>query len=457
MTSSIKTFLLLGASGDLSGRLLLPALGQLLDAEPERRSVRLVGAGSEDWDADTWKQRVRTAFESASVSTEALDAVLADTRYLRTDVSDAGQLRTLLEATPAPAALYFALPPAVTVLACTALTEVELPEGTVLALEKPFGTDQQSATDLNHLLTQLVPEGQVHRVDHFLGRSTVLNLLGVRFANRLFEPIWNSTHIERVDVVFDEQLTLENRARYYDSAGALMDMVQSHLLQVLAIATMDPPAAVNEIDLRDAMASVLRATRLWDDDPVTAGRRARYTAGTVEERLVPDYTAEPGVDPDRGTETLAELTVGIDNARWAGVPFRLRSGKALGERRKEVIISFRQPVHVPTGLRGQPASDQLRLRMGPDQISFDMNVNGPADPLVLDRVRLEADLGAGRLPAYGEVLAGVLDGDPLLSVRGDTAEQCWRIVDPVLQAWRAGRTPLETYAAGSDGPEGWAL
>ncbi|WP_375433027.1 glucose-6-phosphate dehydrogenase [uncultured Friedmanniella sp.] len=457
MTSSIKAFLLLGASGDLSGRLLLPALGQLLDAEPERRSVRLVGAGSEDWDADTWKQRVRTAFESASVSTETLDAVLADTRYLRTDVSDAGQLRTLLEATPAPAALYFALPPAVTVLACTALTEVELPEGTVLALEKPFGTDQQSATDLNHLLTQLVPEGQVHRVDHFLGRSTVLNLLGVRFANRLFEPIWNSTHIERVDVVFDEQLTLENRARYYDSAGALMDMIQSHLLQVLAVATMDPPAAVNEIDLRDAMASVLRATRLWDDDPVTAGRRARYTAGTVEERLVPDYTAEPGVDPDRGTETLAELTVGIDNARWAGVPFRLRSGKALGERRKEVIISFRQPVHLPTGLRGQPASDQLRLRMGPDQISFDMNVNGPADPLVLDRVRLEADLGAGRLPAYGEVLAGVLDGDPLLSVRGDTAEQCWRIVDPVLQAWRAGRTPLETYAAGSDGPEGWAL
>ncbi|WP_375426218.1 glucose-6-phosphate dehydrogenase [uncultured Friedmanniella sp.] len=457
MSTPIKTFLLLGASGDLAGRLLLPALGQLLDAEPERRSVVLVGAGSEAWDAGTWEDRVRTSFGSASVSEDTVSSVLAGTRYQQVDVTDPGQLRSLLESAPAPAALYFALPPAVTVKACTALKEVELPEGTALVLEKPFGTDQQSATALNLLLTQLVPESQVHRVDHFLGRSTVLNLLGVRFANRLFEPIWNSEHIERVDIVFDEQLTLENRARYYDSAGALMDMIQSHLLQVLALAAMDPPAAVNEVDLRDSMAQALRACRLWEDDPVHAGRRARYTAGTVEDRTVPDYTAEPGVDPGRGTETLAELTVEVRNSRWAGVPFRLRSGKALGARRKEVTITFKNPVHVPTGLRGRPASDRLRLLMGPDQISFEMNVNGPADPLELDRVTLDADLGAGRLPAYGEVLAGVLDGDPLLSVRGDTAEQCWRIVDPVLQAWREGKTALEEYAAGSDGPAGWAL
>ncbi len=457
VSSPIRTFLLLGASGDLAGRLLLPALGQLLDAEPERRSIVLVGAGSEDWDAATWQDRLQTSFGSASVSQETSSSVLAGTRYQQVDVTDAAQLRSLLESVPAPAALYFALPPAVTVLACTALKDVELPEGTLLVLEKPFGTDQSSAAALNLLLTQLVPEAQVHRVDHFLGRSTVLNLLGVRFANRLFAPIWSSEHIERVDIVFDEQLTLENRARYYDSAGALTDMIQSHLLQVLALAAMDPPAAVNEVDLRDSMAQALRACRLWKDDPVQAGRRARYTAGTIEGRAVPDYTAEPGVDPDRGTETLAELTVEVQNARWAGVPFRLRSGKALGARRKEVTVTFREPVHIPTGLRGEPASDRLRLLMGPDEISLEMNVNGPLDPLELDRVTLAASLGAGRLPAYGEVLAGVLDGDPLLSVRGDTAEQCWRIVDPVLQAWREGSTPLDEYAAGSDGPAGWAL
>jgi glucose-6-phosphate 1-dehydrogenase len=456
MTLPVRTFLLLGASGDLAGRLLLPALGELLDAEPARRDVVLVGAGSEAWDDAVWRDRLTSSFDAASVSAETVTAVLATTRYRQVDVTNADQLRDLLGSCPAPPALYFALPPAVTVQACEALRAVELPEGTVLVLEKPFGTDQHSATDLNRLLTQLVPEAQVHRVDHFLGRATVLNLLGLRFANRLFEPVWNSSHVERVDIVFDEQLALEGRARYYDTAGALMDMIQSHLLQVLALVAMDAPAVVDDVDLRDAKAQVLRACRPWRDDPVAAGRRARYTAGQVADREVPDYAAEPGVDPERGTETLAELVVEVDSWRWAGVPFRLRSGKALGERRKEVVITFKPPQHLPTGLVGTVEPDQLRLLMGPDRISLHLTVNGPGDPLELDHVALEADLGAGRLPAYGEVLAGVLDGDPLLSVRGDTAEQCWRIVDPVLQAWRAGQTPLDTYPAGSDGPAGWS-
>jgi glucose-6-phosphate 1-dehydrogenase len=171
---------------------------------------------------------------------------------------------------------------------------------------------------------------------------------------------------------------------------------------------------------------------------------------------VPDYTAEPGVDPARNTETLAELVVEIDNWRWSGVPFRLRSGKAVRERRKETLITFKALPHLPIGLRGQPIPDQLRLSMGPDRMALEMNVNGPDDPLVLERIALDTDLTPGRLPAYGEVLAGVLDGDPLLSVRGDTAEECWRIVDPVLQAWRDGKVPMDEYAAGSDGPSDWS-
>ena len=169
----------------------------------------------------------------------------------------------------------------------------------------------------------------MHRVDHFLGRSTVLNLLGLRFANRMFEPLWSDEHVESVDIVFDEPLALEDRARYYDNAGALIDMIQSHLLQVLALVAMDPPARVDATTCATPRPQVLRASRLWDDDPVTAGRRARYTAGTIDGREVPDYVDEPGVDPARNTETLAELTVEVDNWRWAGVPFRLRSGKAL--------------------------------------------------------------------------------------------------------------------------------
>jgi glucose-6-phosphate 1-dehydrogenase len=456
MAEPVKTLLLLGASGDLSGRLLLPALGQLLDAEEERRGLVLVGAGAEDWDDATWKKRVTDSFASAKVSAETLETVLAATSYRRTDVTSADEMRELIGHCSAPPALYFALPPAVTVRSCTALRDVALPEGTALVLEKPFGTDQASAAALNQLLAQLVPEEQVHRVDHFLGRSTVLNLLGLRFANRVFEPVWNAQHVERVDIVFDEELTLENRARYYDSAGALMDMIQSHLLQVLALVAMDPPARADALELRDAKATVLRACRLWGDDPTAAGRRARYTSGTMGGREVPNYVDEPGVDPSRDTETLAELTVEIDNWRWAGVPFRLRSGKALSERRKEVVVTFKPVSHLPEGLIGDPEPARLRISMGPDLLAMDLNINGPGDPLALDRVELSAEFAAGRLPAYGEVLAGVLDGDPLLSVRGDTAEQCWRIVDPVLQAWRAGSVPIEEYPVGSAGPSGWA-
>ncbi|HET9302873.1 MAG TPA: glucose-6-phosphate dehydrogenase [Propionibacteriaceae bacterium] len=455
MTGPIGSLLLLGASGDLAGRLLLPALGQLFDREESRREVKLVGAGSEDWDADAWQQRVRTSFAEGKVSDAAMQSVLDTTGYQKADVTSPEDLRSLIDSCPSPPALYFALPPSVTVAACKGLQQVSLPEGTNLVLEKPFGTNQESAASLNMLLAQLVPENQVHRVDHFLGRSTVLNLLGVRFANRLFEPMWSNQHIDHVDIVFDEQLTLENRARYYDGAGALMDMIQSHLLQVLALVAMEPIATVDAVDLRDAKAQVLRACRPWDDDPVGSGRQARYTRGTIDGREVPDYTAEPGVDPARNTETLAELIVEIENWRWAGVPFRLRSGKALRQRRKEVVVTFKPTPHLPTGLQGKPIPDQLRLTMGPDRMALEMNVNGPNDPLVLDRVSLDVDLNPGRLPAYGEVLAGVLDGDPLLSVRGDTAEECWRIVDPVLQAWREGKFPIDEYDAGSDGPASW--
>jgi glucose-6-phosphate 1-dehydrogenase len=455
MTGSIGSLLLLGASGDLSGRLLLPAFGQLLDREEARREVMLVGAGAENWDENAWQERVRMSFSDAKVSDDALQSVLDTTRYTKADVTRAEDLQSLIDSCPSPPALYFALPPSVTAAACKALQQVSLPEGTNLVLEKPFGTDQEGATSLNKLLAELVPEDQVHRVDHFLGRSTVLNLLGVRFANRLFEPVWSNEYIDHVDIVFDEQLTLENRARYYDHAGALMDMIQSHLLQVLALTAMEPIATVKAVDVRDAKAQVLRACRPWDDDPVGSGRQARYTHGSIDDRDVPDYTAEPGVDPTRNTETLAELVVQVDNWRWSGVPFRLRSGKALRERRKEVLVTFKSVPHLPTGLEGKAIPDRLRLTMGPDQMALEVNINGPNDPLVLDRASLVADLNPGRLPPYGEVLAGVLDGDPLLSVRGDSAEECWRIVDPVLQAWREGKVPMDDYAAGSDGPSSW--
>jgi glucose-6-phosphate 1-dehydrogenase len=327
----VRTLLVLGASGDLAGRLLLPGLGRLL-ATGRAADMALVGSGTEPWDDDAWRQRLRTAFADPASrrvdpadpaepadpdTTEAGNATLrrleAESVYLPADVTRAEELRRLLGACQKPLAVYFALPPAVTAKACTALAEIGVPEGTRLVVEKPFGTDLDSARRLNELVARLVPEDQVHRVDHFLGKSTVLNVLGLRFANRLFEPLWNADHIERVDVFFDETLALEGRARYYDTAGALRDMVQSHLLQLLGLLTMDPPAVMSAADVRDRKAQVLRATRVGD--PATFTRRARYAAGSVGDRRLPAYADEEGIDASRGTETLAEVVCFVDSWR----------------------------------------------------------------------------------------------------------------------------------------------
>ena len=439
-----QTLIILGASGDLTARLLLPGLGALL-AAGHVPGLSLIGAATEDWDDDRWRKRVTDSFGPDGPA-------LPPTRYLTADVTRADDLRAVLAAATGPVAIFFALPPAITVRACEALLDVDLPEGTRLVLEKPFGTGSESAAELNQLLNRLVPEERVHRVDHFLGKSTVLNILGLRFANRIFEPVLNSTHVESVEIVFDEKLALENRARYYDNAGALADMIQSHLLQILALLAMEAPTSLAAAEFRDRKADVLRATRLWDPDPAKSSLRARYTAGDLDGRTLPGYAEEAGVDPDRGTETLAELVLAVDTWRWAGVPFRLRSGKAIGTSRKEAVITFRRPPRVPDGLHGSDEPDRLRIGFGPDRLGLDFNINGPGDPFELDRVTLAADFGPGELPAYGEVLRGVFDNDPTLSVRADTAEQCWRIVEPVTAAWRAGEVPLQEYPAGSAGP-----
>jgi len=249
----------------------------------------------------------------------------------------------------------------------------------------------------------------------------------------------------------DESLGLEHRAGYYDNAGALVDMIQSHLLLVLALATMEPPASLDANDLRGGMAQVLRATRPWKKNG-TSSRRARYGAGVIDGRELPAYADEHGVDPSRNTETLAEITLAIDNWRWAGVPFVLRSGKGLGTSRQDVIVRFKDVPHLPTGLTGVAGPSCLRVSLKPATLDLDLVINGEGDPFTLDRTALHTELGAAEMSAYGEVIAELLECDPTIAVRGDVAEECWRIVTPVLEAWRKNAVPLETYPAGSSGP-----
>ena len=463
----IRTLLILGASGDLAGRLLLPGLGRLL-AAGRAEDLELVGSGAEEWDDQRWRDRLSGAFAVApsievppweriapapeEPGRDTLRRLERESVYIPADVTKAADLQQLLDRCDGPIAIYFALPPAVTVKACVALAECGVPPGTRLVMEKPYGSSLSSARELNELVTRIVPEDHVHRIDHFLGKSTVLNLLGLRFANRIFEPLWNASNIDSIEIVYDENLGLEDRARYYDAAGALRDMIQSHLLQVLALAAMDPPATMGERDVRGRIAEVLRATRAGD--PQQHSRRARYTAGRIGDRDLPAYATESGVDPERETETLAEMTCFVDSWRWSGVPFHLRSGKGVGTPRKEMIVTFKPVPHLPTGFLGTSTPARLRVGLGPDCLDLEIDVNGSGDPWTLDRVVLSTAFGTGELPAYGEVLAGVLEGDPLLSVRGDAVEELWRIVAPVLAAWEAGEVPLEEYPAGTAGP--WA-
>jgi glucose-6-phosphate 1-dehydrogenase len=467
MSSLQTSLLILGASGDLSKRLLLPGLATLLEVKTDW-DVQLIGAGVEDISDADWKQQVRESFENAQASknedegaeaeatlSDRLQAVVDASSYRKADVTSADDLRALLADCEHDPAIYFALPPAVTEKSCEVLKDLDLPSGTRLALEKPFGTDAASAEHLNDVLHSFLPEERIHRVDHFLGRSTVLNLLGLRFANRIIEPLLSSQHVERVDIVYDETLGLEGRARYYDKAGALVDMIQSHLLQVLAVVAMEAPASIDADDLRTQKELVLRAVRPWGGDVVAAGKRARYTAGKIGDRELPSYVDEDGVDPSLGTETLAQLKLEIANWRWAGVPFTLRSGKALGKQRREILITFKDSPHVPLGLSGAERPDRLCIWIAPDEMQLELNVNGPGDPYTIDHTALEVSFNPGRLSAYGEVLAGVLEGDATLSVRGDSAVQGWKVVEPFLAVWRDGTTPLDDYAAGSEGPDAW--
>jgi glucose-6-phosphate 1-dehydrogenase len=454
MVEHIGSLVILGAGGDLTKRLLLPGLGQLLDSD-RGYEIQLLGVGFDPMTNAEWQSRVRQSFKDGGASSARSKAVAKASRYLQADVSKPDDLQRILDAATGVPALYFALPPHVTIAACASLEKVKLPKGTVLGLEKPFGTDLRSAEALNRQLTRLVPEKQIHRIDHFLGKSTVLNVLGLRFANRIFENVWRAENIECVDIVFDETLALEGRAGYYDKAGALVDMIQSHLLLVMSLVAMEPPSSIDADDLRGSMAQVLRAAHPWKGDAVASSKRARYTAGTIDGQKLPSYVKEKGVDPALKTETLAELTIGIENWRWAGVPFHLRSGKALADKRQQIVITLKDVPHRPYGLIGHTEPAKLTLDLNPDSITLDLNINGEGSPFTMDRVQLGVNFAPGELGPYGEVLYGILSGDTTLSVRADAVEECWRIVGPVLAAWRKDAVPIDDYRAGSAGPASW--
>lgn len=443
-----EQLVILGATGDLTHRLLLPGLGLALTKDEARR-VTVIGAAREQT-AD-WNAVVRTAFASVGASGPAVEHVLATCRYVSADATDAGDLARLLHQLSGSTCLYFALPPQVTERACQALAAVSAPESLMLALEKPIGEDLAGARRLNDAVARVVPEDRVFRVDHFLGMPGVLNLLGFRFGNRIFEHVWNREHIARIDVVFEESLGVEGRGSFYDPTGAMRDMIQSHLLQAMAVVMMEPPSRFDEFELRSNTASILRATRLWRSSPqsVVLGR---YTAGTVGDRELVSYVDEPDVEPSRRTETFAQVTLEVDTWRWNGVPVRLRTGKAIGAPRQELRVVFRAPPHRYDTFGCAAEGDALRIRFEEEQVRFDINVGDPTSATGLRRVTLDTGCTDPAMSAYANVLRWVLHKDPAFSVRADGSEQGWRIVEEVQRVVERDSVPVRDYPAGSRGP-----
>jgi glucose-6-phosphate 1-dehydrogenase len=450
----IDRLVIFGGTGDLTGRYLLPGLAALRAGGHLPDGFELVSASRQDWDdeqyqrwADGWLEREATGVE-ASVRT----TLVGSSRYQRLDLADPAGVKACLSG-EGPVAVYLALPPAVFPIAISALHRVGLPAESQVVLEKPFGEDLESARALNSLVAELVDERHAFRVDHFLAMSTVRNVLGTRLTNRVLEPIWNSTHIDEVEIIWEETLALEGRAGYYDHVGALKDMVQNHLLQVLCLVAMEPPISLGERDLRDRKVDVLRSVHpLVDDDVATRTRRARYRAGRVGDRVIPAYVDEDGVTAEHGTETFAEVTLELDSWRWSGTRFRLRTGKAMGEDRMEVVVHFREVPHLPFELSQGMVSNRLRFGLEPEGLTLELTGTGPGVAPRLVPLTLSAELEPPELPAYGRILLDVLSGNSALSIRADEAEESWRVVTPVLEGWSRDLTPLEEYEAGSNGP-----
>lgn len=453
----IRQMVIFGATGDLTARHLLPALGRLEQARRLPPGFRILGIGRQKFsDAGFRRHLASRRREKGEAGTASLPVpLLRRVRYRPADLSRPDEVAAALEGVKQPALLYLALPADLFAPAVRALAAARLPSGSRIVVEKPFGEDLRSARALNRLLAATFPRDAVYRMDHFLGKQTVQNILGLRFANRIFEPVWSHRHVRAVEIVWEETLAIEGRAAYYDKAGALRDVIQNHLLQLLALVAMEPPATLDARQFRDRKVELLRRVRrLRPEEVHRLTLRARYRAGRVEGGRVPAYVDEEGVDPRRGTETFAQVTLFADNRRWAGVPFILRTGKALGRERREIAIHFRDDAAMAFGESARPRPNALRFQIDPDRMALDLNVNGAGDPFDLEDLTLQADLAPQDLPAYARLLLAVLEGDPTFSIRGDEAEESWRIVEPILKEWSANRVPLRTYAAGSNGPTG---
>ncbi|MBY0332478.1 MAG: glucose-6-phosphate dehydrogenase [Acetobacteraceae bacterium] len=470
---------LFGAGGDLTRRLIVPSLHNLARAGLLPEGFALVGVARAEMDDDGFRHAMREAAQaSAAVPDEAAWERLArGMRYLRGDITDPGlyaQLGRQLEeverdgATGGNRLFYLAVADHLFATVVGRLGAAGLVREAAggapwrrVVIEKPFGHDLPSARALDREVLSVLSERQIFRMDHFLGKETVQNIMVLRFANGLFEPIWNRDHIDHVQITVAEAVGVEHRAAFYERTGALRDMVPNHVFQLLALTAMEPPNSFDADAVRTEKAKALDAIRpLTPEDVARNVVRGQYGAGALQGAAVTAYRGEPGVAGRSGTETFVAMRLMLDNWRWAGVPFYLRTGKRLAARRSEIAARFRQ---APFALfRGTPAerltSNFLVLHIQPDEgISLQFNAKVPGPQLHIDGVRMDFRycdwFDAAPSTGYETLLHDVMAGDGTLFQRADTIEAGWRVVQPILDAWRDGGGAPAPYEAGGQGPE----
>jgi glucose-6-phosphate 1-dehydrogenase len=450
----IERLVLLGASGDLASRLLIPAIAQLAEDDLLPPGFTILGSSNAEWSTDDFRQHIAMGLEKHSTVTPATrDAVVRMLSFQPADVTQPEDVRRLLGGDDLPETLvYLALPPGLFPLVLPALAAGRLRSSDAVAIEKPFGTDLASAKHLNEMLRTRLPEPTIFRVDHFLSDELVRRVIVLRFLNRVFEPTWNSVHVERVDISWLESLTLEGRAIYYDSAGALKDMVQNHLMEVMSLVLMEQPARIDPDSFRGMRVEALRTVATPTPERVRQDTvRARYSAGTIGTRQVPSYVDEPGVDPSRQTETYAALTLEVNSPRWAGVPFTLRSGKAMPSDSAEIAIHFKPLPRYLLDRWPGVEPNVLRLGLTEPYVRLATTLNAPGRRTAVTQ-EMELTSTRSRHTAYANLVLEMLNGDATLLIRGDEAEESWRIIDPVMRAWSTGDVPMQEYAAGEPPP-----